>query len=412
VKWAFERLGLPMDADAASIKRAYARLLRDARPDDDPDAFQRLHAAYKAALAFAEKPTVLHPNAPDSAAPTSEPTQPSTTFAKPASAAPTGVTVELTRPTVDIHALANEVVRIAADTDDSQSVSQWLQARSEFWSLAIKQQAGSQVLQRLFRNPQAVAPQCMDALLHFFDLDHVLSGVNPFALQQLRHRQRAMWEIIPRNHAELAQRMGHMWGQRPETVTLGQDIALLQQPFSWLRALRAALQIGRGRELARLVQALSNNGRLDQLPPSIDRQHAQFWLSAAVAGGPMTAQRFAIGSLLAGIAAVGSALLVFGVLLISNASPSPQQASLRYGWPTLAAYGSTAGKANRNPVPRAGHGCDVLRYLRSAHSATRYRKWTPCITSNGQPSGFACSLLADFAGEPGQKANLHCRSAT
>ena len=53
MKWAFDLLQLPLDADATSIKRAYAQLLRRTRPDEDPEGFQRLHAAYKTALAQA-----------------------------------------------------------------------------------------------------------------------------------------------------------------------------------------------------------------------------------------------------------------------------------------------------------------------------------------------------------------------
>lgn len=46
----FRTLGLPADAGAAEIKRAYARLLRSHRPDVDPDGFQRIHEAYQACL--------------------------------------------------------------------------------------------------------------------------------------------------------------------------------------------------------------------------------------------------------------------------------------------------------------------------------------------------------------------------
>lgn len=46
----FQRLGLAHDADATQVKRAYARLLRTHRPDEDPEGFQRLHEAYQACL--------------------------------------------------------------------------------------------------------------------------------------------------------------------------------------------------------------------------------------------------------------------------------------------------------------------------------------------------------------------------
>tara|TARA_Y100000588_G_scaffold276747_1_gene293188 strand:- start:1402 stop:2673 length:1272 start_codon:yes stop_codon:yes gene_type:complete len=41
--------------DSRAIKRAYAKLLKQHRPDEDPDGFQRLHQAYKQALARAEQ---------------------------------------------------------------------------------------------------------------------------------------------------------------------------------------------------------------------------------------------------------------------------------------------------------------------------------------------------------------------
>ena len=49
----WEVLGLPSDADARSIKRQYAVLLKQHRPDEDPVGFQRLREAYEHALSEA-----------------------------------------------------------------------------------------------------------------------------------------------------------------------------------------------------------------------------------------------------------------------------------------------------------------------------------------------------------------------
>ena len=50
----WQMLGLAPDADERSIKRAYARLLKVHRPDENPDEFQRLRQAYEATLAEAQ----------------------------------------------------------------------------------------------------------------------------------------------------------------------------------------------------------------------------------------------------------------------------------------------------------------------------------------------------------------------
>ncbi|MGV6809092.1 MAG: hypothetical protein ACWA5U_04375, partial [bacterium] len=48
-------LGLSDNADKRAVKSAYAKRLKKTRPDDDPEGFQRLHAAYKRASQLAKK---------------------------------------------------------------------------------------------------------------------------------------------------------------------------------------------------------------------------------------------------------------------------------------------------------------------------------------------------------------------
>lgn len=55
-------LGLAPDSDAKTIKLAYSKLLKQTRPEDDPDGFTALHNAYKTALALAKRRSSASPS--------------------------------------------------------------------------------------------------------------------------------------------------------------------------------------------------------------------------------------------------------------------------------------------------------------------------------------------------------------
>lgn len=320
MSWAFELLGLGPDADAADVKRAYARLLRTKRPDEDPEAFQQLHTAYKTALAQVDgKSAPSHPVALTTPRAEATPGSPATSV-PPASPSPSPAATpaaNVTAPVVHLGSLAAAVVQAAVEAENANALLRWLQSRPEFWSIQVKNQAGHVVLQRLFQRPQAISAACMDALLQFFDLDHVLSGVNPIALQNLRARQRTLWELLPQNHHDLARRIGCLHKGRPDVLLLRKNLALLQKPMNGLHTVQAAMQSGRGRSLANLVRALSNNGRFDELPPSLDRSHALFWFRAASPGPQLMRERFTLNTLRAGIFSLITVVIVVTLGLLT-----------------------------------------------------------------------------------------------
>lgn len=51
--WPWDALGIESNADERAVRRAYAKLLKQQRPDEDADAFQRLRYAYESALQMA-----------------------------------------------------------------------------------------------------------------------------------------------------------------------------------------------------------------------------------------------------------------------------------------------------------------------------------------------------------------------
>ena len=334
MKWAFELLGLPPDADALSVKRSYARLLRTTRPDDDPAAFQRLHTAYKIVLAQASASS-----APATPATGAISHLPEPLARPPSNETPAGATqhtpqaISLARPTAspvaNIGALANEVIRAAIDTDSGRELSSWLQSRQAFWSIQVKQQTGKMVIQSLFQQPQTMSSDCLDALLRFFDLDHVLSGINPIALQQLRRRQSLRWELMPEHHYEFAQRIQLRRQGRPDMDALKQYLKLLQQPLAWLPIVRTALRRSAINRLGHFIHALCH-GHLDDLPTSFDQRSVRFWYRATGAGA-MSWPRFAVNSLRVTAIALICALLTTAVFVVSFASGNiPGKDALRF----------------------------------------------------------------------------------
>lgn len=393
MNWAYALLGIPVDADAITIKRAYARLLRTTRPDEDAAAFQRLNTAYQLALsqagnraaasvtglpivarpisestpvppsAAAPRATavphsevhqpeaspppapqeVLKPSAPpppspprtlETLRPSSETGKPEPALApleilKPAASAPKPVArpIETLRPpapkpapAINAKELAERTIREASTAEEAQTLSRWLNHLPEFWSFQVKQVTGQLLLQRLLREPQPMTPANLDVLLRFFDLDHVLSGVNPVALEQLRNKQAVRWEML-HDQASLARRARILTKNgRPQTLRVRKCIKLLRRPRNWQQTFISALTRGKSLHLARIVYALCN-GQIDQLPLALDREHARFWLRAADVSG-INRERTTLGAIRALFFALVCAGMTVPLMLLSPQSDS------------------------------------------------------------------------------------------
>lgn len=326
MKWAFDLLGLPVDTDVPSVKRAYARLLRTTRPDENPAEFQKLHTAYQMVLAHASRqqapPVAAHAGRADRVAPPATQATATAPVATTAESSPADVTAipEIARVVrVSPTQLATQVVRFVVENDNPPAIFRWLENRPEFWSLSVKQQTGQAVLNQLFHHPQAISPDGMDTVLHFFDLDQVLSGIDPFAMQRLRMRQAMQWELLPQNHAALARRTRVLRNGRADLVRTRAYLQLLQRPFRW----RDLVRMGRSRWHPRnIAQFMLNfcNQRIDDLPPQIDRGHVLFWCRASDRSR-MTWPRFALGSvraLLVIVAVMALIAVTLGIPVIGD----------------------------------------------------------------------------------------------
>jgi hypothetical protein len=244
----FVRLGLSADADEAQIKRAYARLLRITRPDDDPAGFQQLNDAYQrclararqraaataevgfdardrrgheddaraddawtAADAFEFKPIAIEPRvqAPEVGR---EPRiiAPPDPFARPNAAAgasahtathPNPLLADLyalatatavhAEPAFDLAGFLDELSH-AAQTKPPEALQRWLDHHPELYSLTQQQAVARELVAHLSYAPSLYIAQ-LDIVLRFFGLDTVGEGVSStqMRIDELRARAKA-----------------------------------------------------------------------------------------------------------------------------------------------------------------------------------------------------------------------------
>jgi hypothetical protein len=192
----FDYLGLTPDADERAIKRAYARLLKTHRPDEDPAAFQRLSDAYEAAMAWWRRSSAI-------AAPPGGGSPAQSSSASHSAKAPG----DLDAP-VDAHAFFR-LLALQAMKSDADRLRAWLDERPELWSLDFKQAFGGALPRWLAQARVPMPTACFDALATYFDLDKVQRHVDPIALRQLR-------DELQNLHGPVAQFLSrHRWDGQP-----------------------------------------------------------------------------------------------------------------------------------------------------------------------------------------------------
>lgn len=320
---ALRELGLGPDADERAVKRAYAARLKATRPDTDPEGFQRLNAAYQAALAWVQsRSNVAY--APQSIASEMETdatadadvdevrldavTQALSTDALFAILeSQTGETDEGIRvdagddtfgvpnsghidtvlpeplPTetirFDLDAFFEDCIALAARGRDGELLD-WLNAQPILWSLQHKAQIAQWLLGHLNEHRPAIEARRFDVLAEFFGLLDLHSGYDAYAIQRLRHRLHLAWEIQTAQLHALAQR-----GQ-PDGGSLAADVRQtrrilkqLRRPPNTAQAMFAGLMPMYPSALRRFLYRL-DFGNIDDLPPPIEPQQVAFWDAA------------------------------------------------------------------------------------------------------------------------------------
>lgn len=178
--------GLPHDADERELKRSYAKRLKEARPDVDPEGFQVLREKYEAAMAWCRhRPAVAMPGAQ--------------------------LDHGKAEARFDVDAFVSAYLQVCAH-DDTAQLQRWLQDQPALWSLRHKHTAGHALMQRLFADPPPMAEGSFDATQEFFHLDQARSAFDPLRMRQLRETMQE--RLTAQRRAEA---MVQDWGAAPES---------------------------------------------------------------------------------------------------------------------------------------------------------------------------------------------------
>lgn len=230
-------LQVPREADERDIKRAYARLLKKTRPDDDAAAFQQLQEAYEYCLGWArrralsaERPPaepiardvaeypVLPRQESDQAGPATQETHPPAPRTAPseteedrapADASPmaphtrplrddrperssaTGSSSYAPQPRAfDVQAFVEQLYGLL-DAWDPRPLRDWLYAQEALYSVDLKQALRPVVIRALHDAPSLGDARVVSTLLEFFGLDKLdREGLAANAQSVLEHRER------------------------------------------------------------------------------------------------------------------------------------------------------------------------------------------------------------------------------
>ncbi|MFZ5637707.1 MAG: J domain-containing protein [Pseudomonadota bacterium] len=372
--WAFRHLGLDRDADERAIKRAYATRLKITRPDEDPEGFQALNEAYRAALDWAQSrqdseptgfvritsmSTTIAIETPDADRDTgardnrrdddvaADGRRDAGGHADEGLASPddvdAGAAVDADDRGADTDADDSEEVRsfaslepeapdAIADFDPDAfydacvsitargregELARWLNAQPMLWSLEHKTQIAHWLLQQLHMRRPPIERRRFDLLANFFGLDDLHAGVDAFWVHRIRHRLHLAWEVQTQQLRTLAERTGLNGGSVASNLRqAGRVLHQLSLPLRWSQALRAALVPGYPSAVRGFLYRL-DFGDLGDLPPPIREDQIAFW-DAAGDRSRLSRPRWAVG---AARCVAYSALAILGMLLVKAMTP-------------------------------------------------------------------------------------------
>lgn len=251
MSWGLEWLGLDAGADERAVKRAYAKQLRNTRPDEDPEGFQQLHEAYKDAL-DAVAHDIAHSMQTRSTA--------------------TRQHVSAIEP-VDVAAVAQRIAGQAAALDARQ-LDAWLQAQPELWPLDDKSRIGIAVFSTIEMRELQLSPAVFDCLSLCFGWDDLNGPLWQEDVERVRRRIEQAWLLSEDGEMALARR--YIAQTDGMLMPEGSVLRSMRQPRPRWRNRLTALIPGRAAEAVGLLSALEY-WYTRQTPPGLDPNQVAFW---------------------------------------------------------------------------------------------------------------------------------------
>lgn len=265
-----ELLELAGQGDERAIKRAYARLLRSNRPDDDADAFQDLHACYQHALALCRSGTVERHNVPDA----SDASDARRAGMEPPASPRVAVTGSAP-PVLDPRVAAVEIVQHAA-VADAASVAGLLQDRALGWSLRFRNEVGWALLDHLQREHPPLSEAHFNAVMQAFDWDDIALDLDPLWLAAVARRCRQAWLLLPTSRGALRVAYERCSDRYLSSQEIDEVVARLgaRRP-RWRNRLEAIVPT-RARDIPYLLAALEY-WPAEEVPSGLDPVQVGFW---------------------------------------------------------------------------------------------------------------------------------------
>lgn len=332
-----ELLELAAAGDERGLKRAYARLLKQTRPDEDPAGFQRLHDVYQRALAQCRaesdgslRADVAAPALADdddasidmlSQAPTPTPAPaPAPAPRQQATPAPLldASPVPLP-PQPDAGAVVAAILHQGGQAQDA-FFPKWLRQQSQAWSLDTREAIAAGVLQALRQDDVAMRDSNLAALYASFGWDQLTPGIDAHELNWLARRAYAAWLLQPSQHAALSALLTSNVERRPRTSDIAGMLDKLQRPRSHLRNLLSTFKAQRTAFILRILEVI---GWEPGTPPpkGIDAEQAYFWAAVETATHRFRLQSRMLRSLsISAILLVTCALMQWGIASGSQVS--------------------------------------------------------------------------------------------